>query len=385
MSAEVHETCQASAHLCSPGISPSLAAEACLRFPIPLSDAAFVNSAIPLALSARRADSQQLVRQWALLRLLSDSPDGRGVKNLAEQLGVSKATVQRDLATLERDFAIIEESDGKQKKLYRINEKIRALETVQFGSSELLAIYASLAALSELAGTPLHEDLKSVSLKLRGFLSPAHNGGLEALVSVFSPHARGYVDYAGHHDLIDQLGDAIARKRICKLSYYAAWKATTKNHVIRPLRLVWHRSALYLLACLGDHTRITTFAVQRIRGLEMTRDVFSAPKIDIDAHISKAFGIFVSDKEQDVEIRFSPDVAWRIEERTFHPDEQKARTDDGTLHYKLRSSAQWEIVPWVQSFGPNAELIAPASWRECLRQNLTAAAEKYATPAATRV
>ena len=307
------------------------------------------------------------------------------MKNLAEQLDVSKATVQRDLATLERDFAVIEESDGKQKKLYRINDKIRALETVQFGSSELLAIYASLAAMSELAGTPLHDDLKAVSLKLRGFLSPKHNGGLEALVSVFAPHARGYVDYAGQHDLIDDLVDAIARKRVCKLSYFAAWKATTKNHVVKPLRLVWHRSALYLLACLGDHTRITTLAVQRIRGLEMTAESFSTSKLDVDGHIGKAFGIFVSDKEENVEIRFSSDIAWRVEERTFHPDEQKARTEDGTLHYKLRSSAQWEIVPWVQSFGPSAELIAPASWRECLRENLSAAAEKYATRAVASV
>ena len=54
------------------------------------------------ATSGRRADSQQLVRQWALLRLLSASGRAFAVKELAEQLGVSKATVQRDLATLER-------------------------------------------------------------------------------------------------------------------------------------------------------------------------------------------------------------------------------------------------------------------------------------------
>ena len=45
----------------------------------------------------RRADSQQLVRQWALLRLLSASGRAWPVKELAEQLAVSKATVQRDL------------------------------------------------------------------------------------------------------------------------------------------------------------------------------------------------------------------------------------------------------------------------------------------------
>ena len=90
----------------------------------------------------RRRDSQQLVRQWALLRLLSDATRPYGVKQLAEQLGVSKATIERDLATLERDFAVVEESAGKQKKAYRIDQKIRALETLTFGATELLAIYA---------------------------------------------------------------------------------------------------------------------------------------------------------------------------------------------------------------------------------------------------
>ncbi len=75
----------------------------------------------------RRPDSQQLVRQWALLRLLSDAKEPYSVKQLSEQLGASKATVERDIATLERDFALIDEQVGKQKKVYKIDHKIRAL------------------------------------------------------------------------------------------------------------------------------------------------------------------------------------------------------------------------------------------------------------------
>lgn len=47
----------------------------------------------------RRSDSVQLVRQWALLRLLADVTEPYGVKQLAEQLGTSKATIERDLTT----------------------------------------------------------------------------------------------------------------------------------------------------------------------------------------------------------------------------------------------------------------------------------------------
>jgi predicted DNA-binding transcriptional regulator YafY len=309
--------------------------------------------------------------------LLADAIEGWSVKDLAEQLGTSKATIERDLATLERDFAIVEEAAGKQKKLYRIDKKIRALEAITFGTTELLAIYAAHAALSGLSGMPVHDDLRAVISKLRGFLSARHNGGLDAMARVFVPHARGHVDYEPQQDVIDQLVDAVARRRWCELTYHAAWKGTTRKHRARPLRLMWHRSALYLLACLGDHQRITTLAVHRVRDLVVTRDEFAAVRLDVDAHAARAFGIFVNDQEEDVEVVFDAEIAWKVEERTFHPDERKERLADGRLRYRVRSSAQWEVIPWVQSFGPLAELVAPASWRASLVANVDAMATRY--------
>ncbi len=323
-------------------------------------------------MTVRRQDSQQLTRQWAMLRLLSEAKRPYAVKDLAEQLQVSKATVERDLATFAHDFALVDESAGKQKKVYRIDEKIRALESITFGLSELLAIYASLASFTSMTGTPLHEDLHGVVQKIRGFLAPHHNGGLDALSRVFAPHVRGHVDYAPHGEHIDQLVDAIARRRVCTIEYHAAWKGTTRTHRVRPLKLVAHASVLYLLACIGNHERITTLAVHRIRNLEGSEEAFTIPRL------AKAFGIFVSDQEEDVEIHFDAEIAWRIEERTFHPSEIKERLADGTLRYRLRSSAQWEIVPWVQSHGARAELVAPASWRDVLKKNVELTLARYA-------
>lgn len=327
---------------------------------------------------ARRADSAQLVRQWAILRLLADSGRAFSVKELADQLGASKATIQRDLATLEKDFALIEEAAGKQKLLYRIDQKIRALETIQFGTLELLAIHAALCGLPALAGTPLGDDLAAVATKLRGFLSPRHNGGLDALSRVFLPHARGHIDYSAQSDVIDTLTDAVARRRVCHIVYFAAWKKTTREHRLRPYRLVWHRSSLYVLGCLGDRSDVATLAVHRIRSIEMTGETFPAPRVDLDAHARKAFGIFVSTAEEEVEIRFEPEIAWRIEERTYHPDEEKTREPDGGLLYRVRSSAQWEIIPWVLSFGSLATLVKPAPWRAAIAELLTHVTPRYA-------
>jgi predicted DNA-binding transcriptional regulator YafY len=300
------------------------------------------------------------------------------VKELADQLGVAKAKIERDLATIQQSFALLDEAAGKQKRVYRIDQRVRELESLRFGVGELLAVYAGLAGLAPLAGTPLHEDLEKVRLKIRGAIGPTHHGGLDSFHRVFASHRRHFVDYGPHGEDIDELADAIARRRICMLTYHAAWKGTVRTHEIRPMRLVWHRSSLYLFACLGEPARIATFAVHRIKELKKTDAVFDPPRgLDVDEHISGAFGIFVSDLVEEVEILFDAEIAWRIKEQTFHPNETKELLPDKRLLYRVRSSAQWEIIPWVRSFGALAELRAPRVWRDVLHANLEAAAARY--------
>lgn len=88
----------------------------------------------------RRASSTQLARQWAVLKLL-ESRD-YSIRELAETLGASKSSIQRDLSTLQEHFMIITNLEGQQKRLYRLirggppkslrinHEEMRALEEV---------------------------------------------------------------------------------------------------------------------------------------------------------------------------------------------------------------------------------------------------------------
>jgi proteasome accessory factor B len=327
--------------------------------------------------SPRRPDSAQLRRQWAVLRMLCGATEPFGVLEIAKALGVSKATIQRDLETLEQDFGVIELAVGKQKKTYRIDHSIKLLESIQFSVAELLAIHAGLASMG-LEGTILREDLEGVRDKLRGFLGPRHNGGLQAIAEVFAPHRRGAIDYEPQREAIDALTDAISRRLVCTATYEAKWKGTTRTHRVRPLRLVWHQSSLYLLACLGEHDRITTLAVHRMRDVETTKEKFKVPAgLKVEDYIERAYGIFVSDDEQDVEIVFDKAIAWRIKERKQHPAEVLEDLPDGRLRYRIRSSAMWEIIPWVMGFGPLAELVAPAAWREQLKANVEGMVAKY--------
>lgn len=328
----------------------------------PVSRSSDVLAATLPAAAERHPDSYQLTRQWGVLKLLSEAGRAFSVKELAEQFMTSKSTIERDLATLETTFALVEEADGKQKKRYRIAERVRALEGMTFTLMELLALHAAHGALHFAAGAPFYEDLQSIIHKARGVLGPRHNGGLDAMARVFMPHARRYVDYSQFADTIDTLADTIARRLVCKLSY-RAWNAEPKQHHARPLKLLFYDGALYLFAQLGDRKEVSVMAVHRILAAEATKRAFPVPRVDLDAVARKAFGIFIGEVEEEVEVIFEAKIARVAEERIFHPDERKQLLPDGRLRFQLKTAARLEVISWVLHYGDGAELKKPAAWR----------------------
>lgn len=333
----------------------------------------------------RHADSIQLARQWSILRLLSQPGRTYSVKELSEQLGASKSSIERDLATLERNFALVEEAEGKQKRRYRIDDRVKAIESIRFSLMELLALHAAYNMMVPSAGTPFHADLKELITKVRGALSSHQNHGLGAFGQVFQPHRRGVIDYSDRGELIDTLVDAVARRRVCRGRYRGGWSDQERAHVLRPLRLFSHDGALYVLAWTSAHRRVVTFAVHRFQSLEATGRTFRPPRVDLDALARQAFGVYShEDNAQLVEILFSEAFAWKIEERVFHPDERKERLPDGRLRYRIRSSAKWEIVPWVLGFGGEAELVRPKEWRGEVLARGSALADRHRTKRHTR-
>ena len=319
--------------------------------------------------AARHLDATQLLRQWKLLRILSGSDRWYSINELAEQLGSSKSTVERDLATVEQLFPLIEQTAGKQRRLYRVDQRIRELESVRVSLMELLAVHAASAALGGALASPFHADLQSLLAKIRGVLSQSQNGSLDAMARVFLPHLRGGVDYSDRAELIDDIVDAIATRRVCRVDYLAAWRGRGVTHVLHPYRLLWHDGALYLAAWSATRRRLATFTVHRILKWTASQKSFPPSRRDVEAAIRPAFGIFTHEADTEaVEILFSSEFAWRVEERVYHPDERKVRLPDGRLRYQIRSSSKWEIIPWVLGFGGAAELVKPASWREELRR-----------------
>ncbi|MEW5849554.1 MAG: WYL domain-containing transcriptional regulator [Myxococcota bacterium] len=318
---------------------------------------------------ARPEASDQLARQWALLRLLrSGRAGGYSVRELGEQLSTSKSNVERDLSALERaGFPLrrIPDPKHRQRQLWAIDKDAAdEVGNMRFGAAELLALYASSSVLEFMMGTPVHMDLQNVLAKVRGTLAESGSKAVQRMAGVFTPHLRNFVSYEGEdrRAILDDLMDATARRRCCRVTYQSAEAKAPKSYVIRPLRIFAHHNALYVFVQIGEREEVRTLVVHRLLELETLDETFEVPHANLDEYSLQAFGVQI-EKPEDVEIIFEKDAVRYVEERTFHPREQKERLKDGRLRYKVRAGGRNELIAWVISFGGSAELIAPAAWR----------------------
>jgi len=90
----------------------------------------------------RHNGSPQLVRQWAILVLLQRRE--YSVRELAQELGASKSSIQRDIAVLQEHFMVVAKSAGRQKRVYQL-ERRRSPIDVHVTSEELSALSQAIA------------------------------------------------------------------------------------------------------------------------------------------------------------------------------------------------------------------------------------------------
>lgn len=81
---------------------------------------------------------------------------------------------------------------------------------------------------------------------------------------------------------------------------------------------------------------------------------------DFEKFSESAFNV-IWGEPQEVKIRFSPDQAPYIEERTWHPSQKIEKRADGSIDLTMRVANLWEIKRWLIGYGADAQVrkIAP--------------------------
>ena len=337
----------------------------------------------------RRGDLSQTSRTLRVLDELRGFRRGRRLAEIAAELRVSERTVRRDLADLRAAGFEIESVTIAGRAAARLVE--RSYSTISITRRERYTLLAVAGMFEVLRGTPLWEDVASLTTKLEQRMSPEERAEHATFGERFAYIPDGGTKaYAGKEDILDALLTGVLSRRVVRYGYRGA-TGRVRHGLLAPYTMAIYKHGLYVigsqLAAPADGKAITAgtpiriYAVERFTEAEHLRKAPFAPPPDfrIAALLHGAFGIHASASEAPVQVvvEFSAARAALVRARIWHPTQTVEDLPGGGVRLTFTCANLVPVVSWVLEWGPHARAISPPSLVANVIAELDAARELY--------
>jgi predicted DNA-binding transcriptional regulator YafY len=309
-----------------------------------------------------------------LHRLLKHNRTGVSLERLMEEIEASRATVYRDIAFLRDALGAPIETDVESHRFkYVIDpDQVFELPGLWLSPEEVYALLVARQALTAQSEGALAEALGDLGPRLKGLVGDRvdHLGRIRVL-----RQASRKLDDATFRTVT---GAVLERKRLT-FSYRARSTGEGSVRTTSPQRLTHYRDNWYLDAWDHDKRGLRSFALDRMAAaqmLEATADDW--PEAELDAHFASSYGIFSGPARAWATIRFSAHAARWVADERWHSQQKGRFLPDGRFELQLPFGNARELLMDVLRYGPDAEVLAPVSLREEMKQLLTLALTGYA-------
>lgn len=234
---------------------------------------------------------------------------------------------------------------------------------------ELLTLYFCRGQLAFLRGTPFQEDLDAIFGRIRSSLPPRSVAHLERLAAAAAPRFQGLRDYSGKRQILEQLRDALLFQQRCRL-HYAPPHREVEEYLFDPYTLLFFSNSLYLGGYAHNRQALRLFLVDRLQGVEVSRERFEVPEDFAIADLTgSAFGL-IDEAPQQIRVRFAEPIAHLIRERTWHPSQVIEEHADGSLTLTFHAGGEKELLAWLYSYLPHVQVLEPPSLRSAFLRGL---------------
>jgi len=302
--------------------------------------------------------------------------------DLMDELGVSRATLKRDLEYLRgrMDAPIVYDRFDNGYKLNadpRDQRQVKhELPGVWFSEREihaLLTMHQLVQGLDE--GGVLARHLQPLLDKLHGMLgaSDADAQALMKRVKIMSPARRPVAPK--HFELI---GSALTGRQRMQMRYYVRSRREHTQRTVSPQRLVHYRNTWYLDAWCHDSEALRRFALDAISDATLLEQrAKDVPVKTIEAELDAGYGVFSGAKVQWATLQFTPDAAQWVQHEQWHPQQEATLHDDGSLTLRVPYAEPTELAMDVLRHGEQVRVVGPPRLAEAIRSRLREAAARY--------
>lgn len=301
---------------------------------------------------------------------------------LAQELGVTRRTIQRDLDTLRDDHGAPIRYDAGRRTL-ALGDETWTLRPVRLSENELLALALGAQMAAEYRGTPIGPAIGRVFDKLREMLQEPVDldpGLLTAQVSFFGGAARPVSE-----EVWREAARALREKRQLRIHYRAPGYEQSSAAVVDPIHLACRLGDWYLIAWRTDGSRPgeRVYALSRVQSAAVLPEPARPRDFDRSRDAAERFGRFIpglgadGGKALKVRVRFAPSVAEFALERAWHPEQSALKHRDGSATLTLAIPGFAEALAWVLRWGAAAEVLGPPELRARVAEEARGMAKRY--------
>lgn len=318
----------------------------------------------------------QASRLHSIIRLL-ETRHGLTLDQLAEECDVDRRTIQRDLNAIEQAGYGLTSDWSDNKKIYRFLSKSRNLPPITFTLPQLMSLYLLRSLGAHLVGTPFQSEIDELFKNIHSVLPDRYAAHLERIARVSLPILHGTRDYSVAAPFISDLQKALLHQYRIRLQYAKKGKGAFENYEVDPYTLVFHKGGIYLLGNALNRSGMRLFAVERICGVEVTRQSFEIPdSYQPENHFKNAFGL-VKDAPMKVSVRFSSEVAHAVKDRIWMPGQKISCDSNGRVIVEFEAAGKIELISWILSYGIHAEVLEPVELRKELKNQVKGMRQLY--------
>ena len=299
-------------------------------------------------------------------------------REFLEELGVSKATFNRDLEYLrERLYAPITYDYGRRGYCFTDpdpNAPRYELPGLWFNSRETHALLAFQHFLEHLEPGLLTPHIAPLKERLHALLEKGDRSlaNIERRIRVLPLAARAHAPAA-----FATLAHAVLERKRLEFRYHGRGRGETSDRAVSPQRLVHYRDNWYL--DVWDHGKraLRTFAVERTHNPRLldarAKDISEE---HLNRYFTESYGIFSGKPKRKALLRFTPERARWVADEVWHP-RQKGWTRDGYYFLEIPYSDDRELVLDILKHGADVEVLKPKSLRDRVLEQLVRAGRQY--------
>jgi predicted DNA-binding transcriptional regulator YafY len=301
-----------------------------------------------------------------IINLIQSKP-GIMARELAERCGTTERTIYRDLELLHAINIPITNLGHGQGYAFISNFSMYPLDWTE---QEALA-FSTLPGVLDQIKPLLPDGFESAYEKVMGAHRKEQARRADILQHVTEVIQMGAPAYRedGSAFLYEIIQATLAQKTI-RTVYFTQSRDAVSERDIDPYYLVPREHRFYLIGYCHQAESVRTFRISRFREVSVLDRTFDKRDFNLKAYMRNTWSIDRGEQHIRFRVRFSPEAARYVKEEELFLKPTMTDQPDGSMLFEVTVNSDREFLLWLRQYGPEAEILEPAAYREQMREEL---------------